>query len=35
MTIEGSDLHVMRLPLSLYGFEEVRVGLFPSGEFQL
>ena len=35
VTVEGSNLHVMRLPLSLGGFEEIRVCLFPSGEFQL
>ena len=35
MTVEGSNLHVMRLPLSLDGFEEIRVRLFPSDEFEL
>jgi len=35
VTVEGSNLHVMRLPLSLDGFEEIRVRLFPSGEFEL
>jgi len=33
VTIERSNLHVMRLPLSFDGFEEIRVCLFPSGEF--
>jgi hypothetical protein len=35
MTVVGSDLYVVPLPLSFYGFEEVRVRLFPGSEFEL
>ena len=35
MTVEGSNLHVMHLPLSLDGFEETRVRLLPGGKFEI
>jgi hypothetical protein len=35
VTIERSNLHVMRLPLPLSGLEKARVRLFPGGEFEL
>lgn len=35
VTVERSNLHVVGLPLALYGLEEARVRLLPSGEFKL